>query len=199
MCVSSNRSMPVSSFRRVHRDVATEAQQPPLKVFGRRSPALLLRDERVLSRPVVCTGSTREDLIAGANRDVVRLYLKSGARHQSDPSDGQNSRCSCLFFCLFFFLIQFSIRQPNSLLSRPLAHWNGVTDISYTRFLTSVHRGIQPAQAHAARLPSQRRHPLPHPPTSSILAQATSTVIFLQSPGALIRFGIPVPIHPVGL
>lgn len=53
-------------------------KQPPLKVLGRRRSALLLRDKHVLSRLVVRRGSTTEELIAGANKDVFRLYSKSG-------------------------------------------------------------------------------------------------------------------------
>lgn len=54
--------------------------QPPLKVLGRRHSTLLLRDKHVLSRLVVHRGTTTEGLIVGANKDVFRLYSKSGIR-----------------------------------------------------------------------------------------------------------------------
>lgn len=77
--------------------------QPPLKVLGRRHSRLLLRDKHVLSRLVVHRGSTTEELIVGANKDVFRLYLKGGARLQSDRMD---KTADVVVF------VQFSIRQP---------------------------------------------------------------------------------------
>lgn len=186
MCMSSNCSILMSSSHLVHRDVATEAQ--PASSEGAWQKALQITPAWQARSVETCCPQRlyyrRVDSRCQQRR--VQIVFKE-RRAASEWSNGQKSRCSC--FCPIFN------QAAGSLLSCPLAHWNCVTDISYTRFLTSVHRRIQPAQPHGAStqmlppppLPQPNPYPsraptIPEPPTSSIHAKAHSLWYFCNAP-----------------
>lgn len=166
MCVSSNCSIPVSSFHLVHRDVATEVQ--PASSEGAWQKALRITSAWQARSVETCC--PQRQYYCRVDRRCQQRHVQvvfKERRSASEWSNGQNSRCSC--FCPIFN------QAAGSLLSCPLAHWNCVTDISYTRFLTSVHRRIQPA-------PTARRFHTNAPTPSAHTAQPQTKAVRLPSP-----------------
>lgn len=90
----------------------------------------------------VCERSTTEGLVLSGNKDMIKSCLETDATRER-----LKNRFSCFFWSLFN-------QARGLLLSGAPARCNCVTDISYTRFLTSVHLTIQPARRYRTPRPA---------------------------------------------
>lgn len=125
-------------WARPRRSAKADDRKRTLTVSARcRGRGLLMRQECV-SGLVVCERSTTEGLLLSGNKDMIKSCLET---------DATRERLKNRFGCFFVVPFQSGEGLP---LSCPPARSNCVTDISYTRFLTSVHLTIQPARRYRA-------------------------------------------------